>query len=194
MIYEGSVTGRICDPSGGLWIVGATVTLSADLNGDGTIDVEITTTTDADGYYTLTGVPDGTWLVRVEKGSFSVEFEVTVAGATPRPPKRSASPLKTSRSPWSPGRMTPSRSCSTSSAWTTTSSKVSWATRPRTSSKTARGWPSTTSSSSTAASPRAGSATRPPSPRTSPPTPKTAARSTPRTGRTTSSRPRTPTP
>ena len=80
VIYEGSVTGRICDPSGGLWIVGATVTLTADLNGDGTTDVEITTTTDADGYYTLTGVPDGTWLVRVEKGSFSVEFEVTVAG------------------------------------------------------------------------------------------------------------------
>lgn len=80
VIYEGSVTGRVCDPSGGLWIVGATVTLSADLDGDGVADVVITTTTDADGYYTLTGVPDGTWTVRVEKGSFWTEFEVTVAG------------------------------------------------------------------------------------------------------------------
>jgi hypothetical protein len=67
----GGVEGRICDPSGQGYVVGAEVTLTHDI---GTID----TTTDASGAFTLTGVPVGSWPVDVTKGSFSTRFAVAV--------------------------------------------------------------------------------------------------------------------
>lgn len=67
------VRGRICDPGGG-WVVGARVWIDV---GDRIIESE----TGADGWFTLTGVPDGDHTVQVKKGSFSTSFPVTVDGA-----------------------------------------------------------------------------------------------------------------
>ena len=67
------VRGRICDPGGG-WVVGARVWIDV---GDRVIESE----TGSDGWFTLTGVPDGDHTVQVEKGSFSTSFPVTVDGA-----------------------------------------------------------------------------------------------------------------
>lgn len=78
--YDAGVTGRICDPSGGDWVVGALVYIDADVDGDGTGDVYVEDTTDVDGRFTLTGVPTGTWTVYVEKGSFTASFDVTLNG------------------------------------------------------------------------------------------------------------------
>ena len=74
----GILQGRICDPSGDGWVVGAEVWISLDYNGDGVEDDRITGTTDADGYFTLSGVPMGAHTVYVEKGSFTASFEVVL--------------------------------------------------------------------------------------------------------------------
>ncbi|MCP4807502.1 MAG: carboxypeptidase regulatory-like domain-containing protein [Proteobacteria bacterium] len=71
--YDAGVTGRICDPSGGDWVVGAIVWID-------TGEVRSEDTTDVDGRFQLTGLPAGTWTVHVEKGSFATEFEVTLNG------------------------------------------------------------------------------------------------------------------
>jgi len=77
-----TVTGRICDPSGTGWVVGAHVWSAADEDGDGEADWYVETWTDADGYFALEGVRAGTRTIYVDKGSFSTEFEVTVTGGT----------------------------------------------------------------------------------------------------------------
>jgi hypothetical protein len=69
----GTVSGRICGGDG-YWLSGATVYV--DLGGSNRRE----TTTDGQGHYTLTGVPDGTHTVHIERGSFSTEFQVTVTG------------------------------------------------------------------------------------------------------------------
>jgi len=74
----GDVEGRICDPAGTDWVVGALVYISVDVDGDGGEDYRVETTTDADGYFILEDVPPGTWTVHVEKGSFSTSFIVEV--------------------------------------------------------------------------------------------------------------------
>lgn len=74
----GSIKGRVCDTSGDGWVVGATVYVIIDYDGDGVEDDRITTTTDSDGYFLLEGVPMGHSTVYVEKGSFSTTFEVTL--------------------------------------------------------------------------------------------------------------------
>jgi len=73
-----SVTGRICDTSGGEWVVGAKVWVEIDDDGDGEIDRTLETTTDAEGYFTLEGLPAGEWVLYVEKGSFSTTIEVSL--------------------------------------------------------------------------------------------------------------------
>lgn len=78
----GSLSGRICNPSGDGWIVGAQVSVSIDFDGDGVEDVRLQDMTDADGRYTLEGVPMGTWTVYVTKGSYSTEFEVNFPGGS----------------------------------------------------------------------------------------------------------------
>ena len=78
----GSVSGRICDPSGNGWVAGARVWVEVDTDGDGVLDTVIETTTDAQGYFVLEGVPVGIVEIRVEKGSFSttITVEVTEGG------------------------------------------------------------------------------------------------------------------
>lgn len=78
--YDAGVKGRICDPSGGSWVVGALVYVQVDENQDGTDDYRRETTTDGDGRFTLTGLPPGKHTVHVEKGSFTHSFEVTLQG------------------------------------------------------------------------------------------------------------------
>lgn len=68
---DGGVRGRICAPSENTYVSGATVWVDVD----GTL---ITTTTDADGWFTLEGLPTGDHVVHVEKGSFATEFTVAV--------------------------------------------------------------------------------------------------------------------
>ncbi len=72
------VSGRICDPSGGDWVVDARVFASIDFDGDGESDWTTETRTDATGRYQLEDVPPGTWLLQVEKGSYSASREIVV--------------------------------------------------------------------------------------------------------------------
>ncbi len=69
---SGTVEGRVCAPDGETWLADATVYVE---RADGT---RAQTSTDADGHYTLTGVPEGSQTVLVTKGSFSSSIPVTV--------------------------------------------------------------------------------------------------------------------
>ena len=69
---EASLEGQICDPSGGGWITGATVTLD---HGDGIAQ----DTTDHEGRFVLQEIPVGAWTIEVIKGSFHTTIEVTLA-------------------------------------------------------------------------------------------------------------------
>lgn len=71
--WDAGVTGRICDPSGGDWVVDALVYID-------TGEVRAEDRTDVEGRFTLTGLPAGTWTVHVEKGSFATQFDVTLNG------------------------------------------------------------------------------------------------------------------
>jgi hypothetical protein len=75
---EAAVRGRVCDPSGDGWTVGATAYIELDLNGDGTVDERVEDQTDSDGYFLLSGLPLGQHRVRVEKGSFSTSIDVVL--------------------------------------------------------------------------------------------------------------------
>jgi len=63
----GNVTGRVCSPGGEIWLGGATVSAGGRQ-----------TTTDADGYFTLTCVPVGQQTVHIASGSFSTDVSVLV--------------------------------------------------------------------------------------------------------------------
>ncbi len=67
----GGVSGRICFNDESTWLAGADVYIDHDFG-------RAQTTTDSDGYFTLTGVPPGTWSVVVEKGSFTTTFDVDI--------------------------------------------------------------------------------------------------------------------
>jgi hypothetical protein len=73
-----SVSGRVCDPSGGDWVVGAYAWVEVDDDGDGTEDWRAEDTTDEDGRFSLEGLPVGEQVVHVEKGSFAATFDVTL--------------------------------------------------------------------------------------------------------------------
>lgn len=69
----GAVSGRICDPSGANWVVGAMVSTLVE-------GVEVFTLTDADGSFLLSDLPPGDYTLLVQKGSFSTSFDVHVVG------------------------------------------------------------------------------------------------------------------
>jgi hypothetical protein len=69
---SGTVDGRVCAPDGETWLADATVYVERP---DGS---RSQATTDADGHYTLTGVPAGAQVVNIEKGSFHSTVDVTV--------------------------------------------------------------------------------------------------------------------
>ena len=77
---SGSISGRICDPSGDGWIVGGLVSVSIDYNNDGIEDLLIQDHTDSEGRYTLEGVTVGVHTITVQKGSYSTEFVVDFRG------------------------------------------------------------------------------------------------------------------
>ncbi len=72
------ISGRVCDPSGDGWVIDARVFASIDLDLDGITDWTTETRTDSTGHYTLEDVPPGTWLVQIEKGSYTATTTVTV--------------------------------------------------------------------------------------------------------------------
>lgn len=69
---EGGVTGRVCAPDGTTWLADAEVYIEFE---DGSV---IETTTDMAGNYSLEGVPEGTHVVTIVKGSFTTTLEVEV--------------------------------------------------------------------------------------------------------------------
>ena len=80
--YECAVSGRVCDPSGDDWVVGATVWADVDVDGDGIGDVYVETTTDDEGRFTLEGLPCTDVEVVVEKGSFRATYDISLSGGT----------------------------------------------------------------------------------------------------------------
>jgi hypothetical protein len=70
--YPGAVSGRVCDPSGDGWVIGARVWIQLP---DGTVTE---TLTDAEGRFLLENVPYGTWELHIEKGSFGSTVSVFV--------------------------------------------------------------------------------------------------------------------
>ncbi|MBH25037.1 MAG: hypothetical protein CMH57_11385 [Myxococcales bacterium] len=77
----GNLRGRVCAPSGDFWVVGATVSVTyTDCNGD---VVTLSTQTDAQGYFLIAGIPEGTYQVSVRKGPYRRTYRATItAGET----------------------------------------------------------------------------------------------------------------
>jgi hypothetical protein len=73
--YPGAISGRVCDPSGDGWVMGARVWIDLE---DGTY---VETFTDADGRFLLEDVPMGTWNLQIGKGSFGSKVVVQVQEA-----------------------------------------------------------------------------------------------------------------
>jgi hypothetical protein len=72
----GTVSGRVCAPDKATWVNGATVTVDAtDCHGH---PVHLTTTSAADGTFTLDGVPGGSQTVHAALGDFSQDTAVAV--------------------------------------------------------------------------------------------------------------------
>lgn len=72
----GSVLGRVCSPSGDLWLAGATVEVNTtDCDGN---PLHLETTTDVDGFFTLDDVPNGVQVILITKGSFHTTRQINV--------------------------------------------------------------------------------------------------------------------
>jgi hypothetical protein len=69
---DGAITGRVCEPSGNGWVIGARVWIEPE---DGTT---VEAYTDVDGRFLLENVPPGAWTLHIEKGSFQSSVTVTV--------------------------------------------------------------------------------------------------------------------
>lgn len=69
---HGTITGRVCGPSGDIWLADAHVWV---VRPDSSLNE---TYTDLDGYFTLENVLAGTQTLFIEKGSFQSQQEVTV--------------------------------------------------------------------------------------------------------------------
>jgi len=67
----GDLQGRICAPDGEFWVQGAVVYVDTEWG-------RLSTTTDADGFFKLEGVPVGGHEVHIEKGSFSASVSVVI--------------------------------------------------------------------------------------------------------------------
>lgn len=76
---SGSIRGRVCDFSGEDYVIGASVVVTWDSNGDGSDDGSAADTTDSDGWFQLDGVPLGEHAVLVQKGSFSSRITVVLS-------------------------------------------------------------------------------------------------------------------
>jgi len=77
----GAISGRVCAPDQQTWVNGATVSVSAtDCNGQ---PVVVRATSAADGSFSLSGVPVGSWQVHATLGAFTQDTPVAVtANAT----------------------------------------------------------------------------------------------------------------
>ena len=69
---KGNVSGRVCGPAGDVWLSEASVYVIRPN------DSRNETSTDLDGYFTLTSVDVGLQTVHIEKGSFSTSLEVEI--------------------------------------------------------------------------------------------------------------------
>lgn len=76
----GQISGRICDPSGESWLIGARAFVEIDHTGDGVIDQVVEAETDENGFFKLEGLNQGTYTVHIEKGSFTTTIEVELTG------------------------------------------------------------------------------------------------------------------
>ncbi len=79
------ITGRVCNPAGESeegWVAGAFVYTGVDDDGDGVEDRQAEDRTDEEGRFVLDGLPSGEYTVYVEKGSFSVSYDVLLDGAS----------------------------------------------------------------------------------------------------------------
>lgn len=74
---DGDLTGQICDPSGNGFVAGAVV--AVDVDDDGEADRSLSTTTDADGQFTLSGVPVGTHTLAVRRGGWGTSIDVAIS-------------------------------------------------------------------------------------------------------------------
>lgn len=81
--YDSAIKGRVCDPLGEGWVVGAYVYTTFDSDGDGEHDSRVEDSTDIEGRFHLTGLPSGRdYMIYVIKGSFELTFDVTLPTGT----------------------------------------------------------------------------------------------------------------
>ena len=76
-VGRGGLSGRVCSPNGANWIFEATVYIPI-YDDAGNVVLQPETKTDLDGYFTLTDIPEGTWILHVVKNSFSTEEEIVI--------------------------------------------------------------------------------------------------------------------
>lgn len=76
-VGTGGLSGRVCGPSGQHWLADASVYIPI-YDDTGEMVMQPETLTDLDGYFTLMGIPEGTWTLHVVKNSFSTEQEVEI--------------------------------------------------------------------------------------------------------------------